>query len=85
MCAVNAAIDAQRALELPVRMGIATGEAELRHAFALGPTPNKLPIESKRVALDGLDHLDVGASGHSDRAVPQDPLHGGGLHATGGT
>jgi class 3 adenylate cyclase len=30
MSAVNAAIDAQRALELPVRMGIATGEAELR-------------------------------------------------------
>ena len=30
MSAVNAAIDAQRELQLPVRMGIATGEAELR-------------------------------------------------------
>ena len=29
-CAVDAAVAAQRALELPVRMGIATGEAELR-------------------------------------------------------
>ncbi len=28
--AVDAAVDAQRALELPVRMGIATGEAEVR-------------------------------------------------------
>src|SRR5215468_4828705 len=28
--AIDAAIDAQRQLELPVRMGIATGEAELR-------------------------------------------------------
>ena len=28
--AVDAAVAAQRALELPVRMGIATGEAELR-------------------------------------------------------
>ena len=34
--AVDAAVAAQRALELPVRMGLATGEAELRvgHGFA---------------------------------------------------
>jgi hypothetical protein len=31
MSAVDAAVAAQRALELPVRMGIATGEAELRN------------------------------------------------------
>ena len=30
--AVDAAVAAQRALELPVRMGLATGEAELREA-----------------------------------------------------
>jgi class 3 adenylate cyclase len=30
--AVDAAVAAQRALELPVRMGMATGEAELRGA-----------------------------------------------------
>ena len=31
--AVDAAVAAQQALELPVRMGIATGEAELRRVF----------------------------------------------------
>jgi class 3 adenylate cyclase len=36
-CAVDAAIAAQRALELPVRMGIATGEAELRDGDYFGP------------------------------------------------
>jgi predicted ATPase/class 3 adenylate cyclase len=35
-CAVDAAVAAQRALELPVRMGIATGEAELRGADYFG-------------------------------------------------
>ena len=39
--AVLAAIDAQRALELPVRMGIATGEAELRGDDYFGPTLNR--------------------------------------------
>ncbi len=34
--AVDAAIAAQRALELPARMGIATGEAELRGANYFG-------------------------------------------------
>ena len=33
--AVDAAVAAQRALELPVRMGIATGEAELRRLARL--------------------------------------------------
>ena len=35
--AVDAAIDAQRRLELPVRMGVATGEAELRRKDYFGP------------------------------------------------
>jgi predicted ATPase/class 3 adenylate cyclase len=39
--AVDAAIDAQRALELPVRMGIATGEAELRGEDYFGPALNR--------------------------------------------
>jgi class 3 adenylate cyclase len=34
--AVDAAIAAQRALELPVRMGLATGEAELRDGDYFG-------------------------------------------------
>ena len=41
MSAVNAAIDAQRALELPVRMGIATGEAELRDGDYFGTVLNR--------------------------------------------
>jgi predicted ATPase len=39
--AVDAAIDAQRALELPVRMGIATGEAELRGDDYFGTILNR--------------------------------------------
>ena len=35
-CAIDAAVAAQRALELPVRMGIATGEAELRDSLRKG-------------------------------------------------
>jgi class 3 adenylate cyclase len=41
MSAVNAAIDAQLALELPVRMGIATGEAELRDGDYFGTVLNR--------------------------------------------
>ena len=39
--AVDAAIAAQRALELPVRMGIATGEAELRGGDYFGMVLNR--------------------------------------------
>ena len=39
--AVDAAIDAQRELELPVRMGIATGEAELRDDDYFGTVLNR--------------------------------------------
>src|SRR5246127_854653 len=39
--AVDAAIAAQRALELPVRMGIATGEAELRDGDYFGAVLNR--------------------------------------------
>ena len=40
-CAVDAAVAAQRALELPVRMGIATGEAQLRGADYFGAVLNR--------------------------------------------
>ena len=40
-CAVDAAVAAQRALELPVRMGIATGEAELREGDYFGAVLNR--------------------------------------------
>ena len=39
--AVDAAVEAQRALELPVRMGIATGEAELRDEDYFGAVLNR--------------------------------------------
>ena len=39
--AVDAAVAAQRALELPVRMGLATGEAELREADYFGAVLNR--------------------------------------------
>jgi class 3 adenylate cyclase len=39
--AVDAAVDAQQALELPVRMGIATGEAELRDGDYFGTVLNR--------------------------------------------
>ena len=41
MSAVNAAIDAQRELGLPVRMGLATGEAELRDGDYFGTVLNR--------------------------------------------
>jgi class 3 adenylate cyclase len=40
-CAVDAAVAAQRALELPVRMGLATGEAELRDGDYFGAVLNR--------------------------------------------
>jgi len=39
--AVEAAIEAQRGLDLPVRMGLVTGEAELRDDDYFGPTLNR--------------------------------------------
>src|SRR6516165_5650089 len=71
--AVDAAVAAQRALELPVRMGIATGEAELRGADYFGVVLNRaarvmaaghggqiLLAESTAVLLSGVDLLDLG-------------------------
>jgi class 3 adenylate cyclase len=40
--AVDAAVDAQRVLELPVRMGIATGEAEIRAGDYFGAVLNRV-------------------------------------------
>ena len=71
--AVDAAVDAQRALELPVRMGIATGEAELRGADYFGSVLNRaarvmaaghggqiLLAESTAGLLSGVDLVDLG-------------------------
>jgi len=71
--AVDAAVAAQRALELPVRMGIATGEAELRGADYFGAMLNRaarvmaaghggqvLVAESTAGLLTGVDLMDLG-------------------------
>jgi predicted ATPase len=71
--AVDAAVAAQRALELPVRMGIATGEAELREGDYFGAVLNRaarvmaaghggqiLLAESTAVLISGVDLIDLG-------------------------
>ena len=71
--AVDAAVAAQRELELPVRMGIATGEAELRGADYFGAVLNRaarvmaaghggqiLLAESTAGLLTGVDLVDLG-------------------------
>jgi len=71
--AVDAAVAAQRALELPVRMGVATGEAELRGADYFGAVLNRaarvmaaghggqiLLAESTASLLSGIDLVDLG-------------------------
>src|SRR5271170_2824112 len=70
---VDAAVAAQRALELPVRMGLATGEAELREADYFGAVLNRaarvmaaghggqIPVgESTAGLLSGVDLVDLG-------------------------
>ena len=71
--AVDAAVAAQRALQLPVRMGIVTGEAELRDGDYFGAVLNRaarvmaaghggqvLLADSTAVLLSGVDLLDLG-------------------------
>jgi class 3 adenylate cyclase len=91
--AVDAAVAAQRALELPVRMGIATGEAELRGADYFGAVLNRaarvmaaghggqiLLADSTAVLLSGADLADLGP-----RRLPDVPMPVGvfQLRATG--
>jgi predicted ATPase/class 3 adenylate cyclase len=81
--AVDAAVTAQRALELPVRMGIATGEAELRGADYFGAVLNRaarvmaaghggqiLLVESTAVLLGGVDLVDLGPRRLRDLPTP---------------
>jgi predicted ATPase len=71
--AVDAAVAAQRALELPVRIGIATGEAELRGEDYFGPALNRaarvmaaghggqiLLADSTANLLSGIALIDLG-------------------------
>ncbi len=81
--AVDAAVAAQRALELPVRMGIATGEAELRDGDYFGTVLNRaarvmaaghggqiLLGESTASLLSGVDLLDLGPRRLRDVSAP---------------
>jgi hypothetical protein len=71
--AVAAAVEAQRELRLPVRVGIATGAAELRDGDYFGPPLNRaarvmtaghggqiLVAASTAALLDGVDLADLG-------------------------
>ena len=82
-CAVDAAIAAQRSLELPVRMGIATGEAELREGDYFGAVLNRaarvmaaghggqiLVAESTAGLLSGVDLADLGPRRLRDVPAP---------------
>ncbi len=81
--AVHAAVAAQRALQLPVRMGIATGEAELRGADYFGAVLNRaarvmaaghggqiLLADSTAGLLTGVDLLDLGPRRLRDLPTP---------------
>src|SRR5689334_2079930 len=82
-CAVDAAIAAQRALELPVRIGIATGEAELRGNDYFGTVLNRTARvmaagHGGQILLDGataelisgIDVVDLGQRRLRDIAKP---------------
>jgi predicted ATPase len=81
--AVDAAVAAQRGLELPVRMGIATGEAELRGTDYFGAVLNRaarlmaaghggqvLLAESTAGLLSGVDLVDLGPRRLRDLPTP---------------
>src|SRR5277367_2686325 len=81
--AVDAAVAAQRELQLPVRMGLATGEAELRESDYFGTVLNRaarvmatghggqiLLADSTAVLLSGVDLMDLGARRLRDVPTP---------------
>jgi predicted ATPase/class 3 adenylate cyclase len=81
--AVDAAVEAQRALELPVRIGIATGEAELRGGEYFGTVLNRtarvmaaghggqILVDGATAGLvSGVDLVDLGPRQLRDIAKP---------------
>ena len=83
MSAIEAAVDAQRELQLPVRMGIATGEAELRDNDYFGTVLNRaarlmaaghggqiLVADSAAGLLSGVELMSLGLHRLRDVASP---------------
>src|ERR1700757_5232787 len=83
MSAVEAAVAAQQSLELPVRMGLATGEAELREGDYFGAVLNRaarvmaaghggqiLLADSTAGGLSGVDLIDLGPRRLRDLPTP---------------
>ena len=83
MSAVSAAVAAQRKLELPVRMGLATGEAELRDGDYFGTVLNRaarvmaaghggqiLLADSTAGLLAGVELLNLGPRRLRDLPTP---------------
>src|SRR5437660_7773160 len=81
--AVDAAVDAQLALELPVRMGLATGEAEVRDGDYFGAVLNRaarvmaaghggqiLLADSTAGLLSGVELIDLGSRRLRDLPTP---------------
>jgi class 3 adenylate cyclase len=81
--AVDAAVAAQRELGLPVRMGLATGEAQLRDGDYFGAVLNRaarvmvaghggqiLLADSTAVLLSGVDLVDLGSRRLRDVPMP---------------
>jgi predicted ATPase len=81
--AVDAAVAAQRKLELPVRMGMATGEAELRNSDYFGTVLNRaarvmaaghggqiLVADSTATLLSGVDLMALGPRRLRDLPMP---------------
>jgi predicted ATPase/class 3 adenylate cyclase len=81
--AVDAAVAAQRVLELPVRMGLATGEAELQDGDYFGAVLNRaarvmaaghggqvLLADSTAVLVTGADLIDLGPRRLRDVSMP---------------
>src|ERR1700756_2717020 len=81
--AVDAAVAAQRELQLPVRMGLATGEAELREGDYFGAVLNRaarvmaaghggqiLLADSTAILLSGVDLVDLGPRRLRDVPMP---------------
>ena len=81
--AVDAAVVAQRELQLPVRMGLATGEAEVREGDYFGTVLNRaarvmaaghggqiLLADSTARLLSGFDLIDLGPRRLRDVPIP---------------